>query len=62
MYGLLNIALNYQYLYLIWDDLKKIYKLVSQNTEIVDFMTKVDLFSACAKFIAEKIMREPHSP
>ena len=52
LYGLLNIALNSKYLHLIYLDLKKIYKIVFKNQIQVEFKTKVDLFSACAKYIA----------
>ncbi len=52
MYGLINIALNSKYLHLIWKDMRKIYKLAFQNKDIVDYKTKVDLFSASAKHLA----------
>ena len=52
LYGLLNIALNSKYLYLIWQDLRKLYKIVFKNKDIIDYRTKVDLFSACAKYIS----------
>lgn len=53
MYGILNIVLNSKYLHIIWADLKSVYKLIANNNEVVDFKTKVDLFSACATFIAD---------
>ncbi len=53
MYGILNIVLNSKYLHIIWEDLNSIYKLIATNTEVVDFKTKVDLFTACATFIAD---------
>lgn len=53
MYGILNIVLNSKYLHIIWADLKTVYKLIANNTEVVDFKTKVDLFTACATFIAD---------
>lgn len=31
-----------------------IYKIVFKNTDVVEFKTIVDLFSACAKFITSK--------
>ena len=54
LYALLNIALNPKYLHCIWKDLKLLYKIVSKNSDVVEFKTKVDLFSACATFITEK--------
>lgn len=54
MFGILNIVLNSKYLHIIWEDLKSVYKLISSNTKIIDFKSKVDLFSACAKFITDK--------
>ncbi len=53
LYGLLNIALNPTYLNCIWQDLRLIYKIVSKNTDVIEFKTKVDLFSSCVKFITE---------
>ena len=53
MFGILNIVLNSKYLNIIWEDLKSVYKLIGQNTEVVDFKTKVNIFTACATFIAE---------
>lgn len=53
MYGILNIVLNSKYLHIIWEDLTSIYKLIATNTEVVDFKTKVDLFTACATFIVD---------
>ena len=32
MYGILNIVLNSKYLHIIWEDLKSVYKLISNNT------------------------------
>lgn len=52
MYGVLNIALNPRYLHVIFKDLKQIYKIAFRNTDIIEFKTKVDLFSACAKYYA----------
>ena len=54
LYALLNIALNPKYLHCLWRDLRLIYKIVSKNTEVIEFQTKVDLCSACAKFITQK--------
>ncbi len=54
LYGLLNIAMNHKFLDCIWQDLKMIYKIVFKNTEVIEFKTIVDLFSACAKFISIK--------
>ena len=51
---MLNIALNPKYLHCIWKDLRLIYKIVSKNSDVIEFKTKVDLFSACATFITEK--------
>jgi hypothetical protein len=53
MYGILNIVLNSKYLHIIWADLKSVYKLIANNNEVVDFKTKVDIFTACASFISE---------
>jgi len=57
LYALLNIALNSKYLHCVWQDLRLIYKVVSKNTEVVEFKTKVDLFSACAKFITNSVAK-----
>jgi hypothetical protein len=51
LYGLLNIALNHKYLKVMWMDLKKIYKIVFQNGDIIEFRTKVDLLGACSKYL-----------
>ena len=53
MYGILNIVLNSKYLSVVWTDLKSVYKLIANNKEVVYFKTKVDLFTACATFIAD---------
>ena len=52
LFGLVNIALNKKYMHLIYQDLKKIYKLALKNSKI-DYKTKVDLFSECSKFLAK---------
>ena len=39
-------------MHLIYQDLKKIYKIALKNQKI-DFKTKVDLFSECSKFLAK---------
>lgn len=52
LFGLVNIALNKKYMHLIYQDLKKIYKIALKNPKI-DFKTKVDLFSECSKFLAK---------
>ena len=57
LYALLNIALNPKYLHCVWQDLRLIYKVVSKNKEVVEFKTKVDLFSACAKFITNSVLK-----
>ena len=61
LYAIVNIALNPKYLKCMWQDLRLIYKIVSKNTEVIEFKTKVDLFSACAAFITQKSL-ESHQP
>lgn len=38
------------------------YKIVSKNTEVIEFKTKVDLFSACATFITQKSLESHQLP
>lgn len=52
LFGLVNIALNQKYLHLIYQDIKKVYKIAFRNPKI-DFKTKVDLFTECSKFLAK---------
>lgn len=58
LFGLVNIALNKKYLHLIYQDLKKIYKLALKNKKI-DYKTKVDLFTECSKFLAKLQIQSP---
>ena len=38
------------------------YKIVSKNTEVIEFKTKVDLFTACATFITQKSIESHQTP
>eukprot|EP00347_Sterkiella_histriomuscorum_P023636 403333912 len=58
LFGLVNIALNKKYMHLIYQDLKKIYKIALKNQKI-DFKTKVDLFSECSKFLVKISQQSP---
>lgn len=57
LYGLLNIALNHKYLHKMWMDLKKIYKAVFKNKDIIDFKSKVDLLSSCSKYLGNLLRK-----
>jgi hypothetical protein len=61
LFGLVNIALNKKYMHLIYQDLKKVHKIALKNNKI-DYKTKVDLFSECAKFLAKISTASPDKP
>ena len=56
LFGLVNIALNKKYMYLIYEDLKKIHKIAIKNPKI-DFKTKVDMLTEISKFCSKLAQR-----
>ena len=59
LYGLMNFALHPKYVGIIWRDLRKIYKLVFKNRDIITFQTKVDLFRACVDHMLKLDSKTP---